>query len=142
MSALIALSDSVLSAEGGVGGAADVVAAGDRDHVVQPRDVFLQDRDHGAEGRVGVDDGVDVVARIHDVQVKAPFGRGHEIALIAAVFMHEDDVLRLHRLVRPPRWRDQHPTLDPCRDIPGCPLIDAGFIHLQAGVDDRLPDVF
>ena len=68
-----------LGAEGGIGRAADVIAAGDRDHVVQAGNVFLQDGECRAEGGVGVDDGIDVRARVDDVQVKAPFGGRDEV---------------------------------------------------------------
>jgi len=127
-----------LCAERGIGRAADVVAACHRDHVMQTRDAFLQDRERGAEGRMGVDDGIDVIPVVDDVQMKPPFRRRHQITLIGAVRMHEDDVTGLHRLIRTPRRRDQHTAFHPRGNVTRGALIDAGFVHFQTGIDDRL----
>ncbi len=129
-----------LRAEGGVGRAADRIAAGHRDHVMEGGNLPPEAGQRRGEHGMRVHHGADLGTRREDGAVEAPFAR--RLALPgrhAAVELHEDDVGRLHVVIGHARRRHEHAALDAEPDISRPALIDPERVHPPAGVDDAAP---
>ena len=132
-----------LRAEGRVVGAADVVAAGHRDHVVEGRDPEAQAGERGRVGGVRVHDRVQLRTRRVDRGVEAPLGRRLAATRRAAVGADERDVVGLESVVGNAGRRHEEAGARSARaahrHVAGLVDVDAARVHRARRGDDRFP---
>ena len=115
------------AAEAGVGRAADVVASGGRDHVVEGRHVPAQAGQRGGIRGVRVDQGVEFGAYAQQVGVQRPFAGGGPVA-----GEHLSREREFHHVSGRERGR-----LDPARRDQASPRRAHGGVARAAGVSGR-----
>jgi hypothetical protein len=126
----------LLSAEGGVRCAPDIVATGHGDHVMEGRDGPLQTGKHRTIGTMGMEDTSGLGIMMVDIAMHAPFGG--RLALLHLVLgltgeVQPDDIRRGAMLVRQGGRRDQKAIAAADAQIAGGGLIETQLVHGPGG---------
>jgi hypothetical protein len=77
-----------------------------------------------------------------DIPMESPFGRREKPAIVAAVKIHLDDIVRLHSVITEACRRNQKAVAGADREISGGPLIRPSSVHLPADIDHLQSKVF